>query len=343
MKTVVKIKSFALIFILTIFFSAVTVPVVVSEMTLNDNLNISGKIFLEGSGCGVNFPDGSRQTTAGIPPWHQRFSDDRFVLVLDDKGVLDRETGLVWQRAAADDPQDWYAAQRYCYNLELGGRKGWHLPTIYELQTLIDSTQSNPALPAEHLFVGTTNNLSNFYWSSTTALIYEDEQVKTNKARIILFANGDGQIGLKTNDSSGYVRAVRLWSQKVSDGRFELVLDDEAVLDLETGLVWQKESDDILRDWYKAQDYCSNLEIGGRKGWRLPTIDELATLVDSNHNPALPEGHPFIGNDLSSHYWSSTTYAYNTGYAWLVHFYGGGVNDGYKTDSYYVRAVRSGQ
>jgi hypothetical protein len=46
---------------------------------------------------------------------------------------------------------------------------------------------------------------------------------------------------------------------------------------------------------------------------------------------------------MSSYFWSSTTYAYYTDYAWRVNFYYG--NDYYsnKSFSYYVRAVRGGQ
>jgi len=47
---------------------------------------------------------------------------------------------------------------------------------------------------------------------------------------------------------------------------------------------------------------------------------------------------------VSSYYWSSTTHAYNTDYAWLVHFYYGSGNVyGDTSDSYYVHAVRGGQ
>jgi len=341
MKTGAKIKSFALVVALAIIAFAATVQVAVSETTLNDNLNITGKVFLEGLGCGINYPDGSRQTSVQMPPWNQRFSDDRFELVLDDEAVLDRETGLVWQKAADDTKRDWYKAQEYCYKLKLGGRMGWYLPTIYELQTLIDSTQSYPALPVEHLFVGSTGNLSNYYWSSTTFLYATGN---TDWARIILFANGDAHSGLKTDKIYYNVRAVRSWGPKISEGRFVLVLDDEAVLDRETGLVWQKSADDVTQNWYEAQSYCYTLELGGRKGWRLPTIDELTTLIDPDQtDPALPGGHPFTGSNLLSDYWSSTTDAYNTSYAWRVGFYDGGVGGYGKSKGCYVRAVRSGQ
>ncbi len=158
------IQSIILQFFLIVIFTVPTVPMAMSEMTLNDNVNIGGDIFLEGDGCGINFPDGSYQTTGAITPWNQKISERRFVLVLDDEAVFDRETGLVWQRDTADDTGcNWDAAQNVCYELEIGGRMGWRLPTIDELATLIDRTQSNPALPEGHFFT----NVRGFYWSST--------------------------------------------------------------------------------------------------------------------------------------------------------------------------------
>ncbi|MEA3348106.1 MAG: DUF1566 domain-containing protein [Pseudomonadota bacterium] len=194
-------KSFQL-FILTAFmgviFLFITIPAAVSEMTLNDNVNIEGELFLEGDGCGINFSDGSYQTTGAVPPWSQKISSGRFVLVLDDEAVLDRETGLVWERDTDDTTRDWYVAQTYCYLLEIGGRKGWRLPTIDELATLIDSTQSNPALPSGHPFT----NAKSYYWSSTT------DASSTNYAWHVYFYYGD--VGsFKKSASVCSVRAVR--------------------------------------------------------------------------------------------------------------------------------------
>ena len=110
------------------------------------------------------------------------------------------------------------------------------------------------------------------------------------------------------------------WSQKLlSPERFVLVLDGQAVLDKETGLVWERSpmanpADDQTYLWKEACDYCFNLEVANRKGWRAPTIEELSSLIDNdNIYPALPEGHPFTlqngplpGNPQC--YWSSTTH-----------------------------------
>ena len=82
----------------------------------------------------------------------------------------------------------------------------------------------------------------------------------------------------------------------------------------------------------------------GHSNWRLPTIKELAVIVDSGRS-----SHPYINTKYfpqtyPSYYWSSTTFAGYTLGAWHVLFSGGYVfsfND--KSSNYYVRAVRSGQ
>ena len=125
--------------------------------------------------------------------------------------------------------------------------------------------------------------------------------------------------------------------------RFELVMSNEAVLDRETGMVWERDTDATKYDWFMAQEHCYKATIGGRGGWRLPTIEELKTLDDpTQSNPALPNGHPFTRVQLSS-YWSSTTQADFADGAWLFSFASGNAGYYYKSYSYYVRAVRSGQ
>lgn len=127
--------------------------------------------------------------------------------------------------------------------------------------------------------------------------------------------------------------------------RFVDALDGTAVLDKETGLVWAKNANlsNGALTWQLAMNYCPNLSVGGRKGWRLPTVEELASLVDpTQSNPSLPSGHPFT-NVQSSYYWSSSSFSGDSSYAWNVHMYSGTVSVDFKTVSFYVWPVRGGQ
>jgi len=131
------------------------------------------------------------------------------------------------------------------------------------------------------------------------------------------------------------------WSQKLdASERFVLVLDDEAVLDKETGLVWERDVSDALHTWSVACSMCYQKVLGGRKGWRLPSVEELASLIDPlEQAPALSPGHPFT-NVLSDHYWSSSTTRITSEWAWRMHFNLGNPSSDDKTDSCHAWCVR---
>ena len=116
------------------------------------------------------------------------------------------------------------------------------------------------------------------------------------------------------------------WSQLLPGAqRFELVLGGEAVLDKETGLVWDAKPQVTPLLWQDAQLYCTTKELHFRKGWRLPAIEELASLVDTSFSgsPKLTSGHPF--QNIISHYWSSS--AADTDAVWTVDFSSGAVEE----------------
>ena len=106
------------------------------------------------------------------------------------------------------------------------------------------------------------------------------------------------------------------------------------------GLFWQKKDDGIERNWNKAISYCQSLALGGSKDWRLPSKDELSSLVDKKYTPTID---PVFTDTKTSYYWSSTSGAGSTDYAWYVSFGNGYVSSSDNTYDYYVRCVRGGQ
>jgi hypothetical protein len=78
----------------------------------------------------------------------------------------------------------------------------------------------------------------------------------------------------------------------------------------------------------------------GFSDWRLPTIGELERLTDLDcHSPALPASHPFF--HVQDYYWSTTTSAYDSQYAWVLYTRDGVVGVGYKPlKEFYVWPVR---
>ncbi len=117
---------------------------------------------------------------------------------------------------------------------------------------------------------------------------------------------------------------------------------DNTVTDSITGLMWQQEDDNTTRTWEAAITYCEDLTLAGYGDWRLPNINELESIADDTvFSPAIDT--VAFPNTNSSGYWSSTTFAFSTGYAWGVSFHGGYVYSSNKTYSDYFRCVRGGQ
>jgi hypothetical protein len=143
--------------------------------------------------------------------------------------------------------------------------------------------------------------------------------------------------------------ATPSWDQTLPASTRFIILSNfnsQAVLDRETGLVWEKSPQVTIHTWAQARDICLNKSVGSRKGWRLPSIPELASLIDPSvaaPGPTLPAGHPFT-NVLAPVYWSATTDAGNPTDAWGVGFANGNVFGSDKSVGFRVRVwcVRGG-
>ena len=117
--------------------------------------------------------------------------------------------------------------------------------------------------------------------------------------------------------------------------RFE-DLGNGIIRDTRTGLEWQAEPFGPAT-WPKQMDAASKLNLGGHTDWRLPTIEELVTLIDfSRCNPAskFPGQRP-------EWFWSSSSRVAYTSYAWRVDFNVGYVDNDGKAYGGHARCVRA--
>ncbi len=95
-------------------------------------------------------------------------------------------------------------------------------------------------------------------------------------------------------------------------------------------------------NWFKANQYCKKLTLGGYHDWRLPTIKELITIVDYHkHEPAIDKNS--FKNVGSNSYWSSTVNKSASNDVWIINFDDGSIYDGNKLLDAYVRCVRNGR
>ena len=253
--------------------------------------------------------------------------------------VKDNVTGLIWEIKSVDESihnknstYNWQTAQdEFIASLNassFGGFTDWRLPTVKELNMIVNRGNYNPAINTEYF----RNTISDFYWTSEPSVLYPGFSWS------VRFSDGYSISG--DNNSQYYVRAVR--GQPAEQNKF-IDNGDGTITDTSTGLMWQKETPEAMT-WESSISYCENLTLAGYDDWREPTINELQSLVDySIHSPAINTNFFSNSYDYQVKYRSSTTNAGNTSYAWFINFVDGRINYVYgKWATYSVRAVRGG-
>ena len=147
------------------------------------------------------------------PSWDQTMlTSTRFVVLanFNSEAVLDRETGLVWQRTPYTTPLTYLNAAGTDFLSETGARYGWRLPSINELTSLFDPSSSiAPFLPAGHPFNVSTNDIG--YWSSSAVTVTSSSVTPSVPARYIT-AGFQGHFIIRTyNEGSNNANGVMTW------------------------------------------------------------------------------------------------------------------------------------
>lgn len=96
-------------------------------------------------------------------------------------------------------------------------------------------------------------------------------------------------------------------------GRYYVDAKNGTVYDTKTGLTWTRA--------IVTQSTCPNLTLDGG-GWRLPTVQELLTLVDPTRSEPAIDVNAFPNTPFDSFYCSPLTTCSNQGYCfgYLVNF-----------------------
>lgn len=190
-----------------------------------------------------------------------------------------------------------------------------------------------------------------------------DVLVDCGSAGAIALTNAqDGMVGRDTNPATN----------SNTDGKLGFsfsAVPGGCVQDNVTGLMWEvKTNDGGLRDWTKtytnySATYDPNFQYGtatdasgfvtavnatnlcGYSDWRLPTANELQSIVDygvAYPGPAIDTSW-FPNTQGSSFWWTSSPYVGTSYYAWSVYFDYGGVGNDFRDNGFPVRLVRAGQ
>ncbi|MBK6998574.1 MAG: DUF1566 domain-containing protein [Rhodoferax sp.] len=277
-----------------------------------------------------------------------------------DGTVTDLKTGLTWMRCSMG--QVWNGstclgtAATYTFDqanaltgtTTFANQSDWRMPNIRELQSIVDRSVYGLAIDS----VVFPNTPGSFFWSGSPVASSSDY------AWYVYFY--DGYAGYNLRSGSSAVRLVRggqsfapllgiarPTSDYVNHG-------NGTVTHTPTNLTWKRCPE--LQTWTgstcsgmvgtytfdQANALTGTTTFAGQNDWRLPTEDELSSLVDySTHGPAINSS--LFQATPDSYFWSGSPYANNSGNAWYVYFGNGYATYNGRTDNFAARLVRGGQ
>ncbi len=139
----------------------------------------------------------------------------------------------------------------------------------------------------------------------------------------------------------------------------QFTIRSSTFIDNKNGYMWEKPKKDEM-NWYNAKSYCENLNLDGYSDWKLPSRDELHTLMTAyygkydsnrdtwfNNNEHKRNDGLFLPKEISgmfvkvgSWYWSSSINETYSSYSWIVGFNSGDGNWNGQADDYFVVCVR---
>ncbi len=244
--------------------------------------------------------------------------------------TTDRVTGLVWQRYPNKESATFSEAKRACARLTLAGYDDWRLPSRIELVSIVDLTRSEPSIHP----VAFPRTPSDWFWTGSIAAD------RATEAWYVYFYFGYPKTDDVTNRFA--VRCVRTppAPTDVAPPAARYAVQTETVRDVATGLTWERVVPQTKLPFEAARSYCERLSLGGRRGWRLPSMPELLTLVDERTTaPPTIDGTAFPRTPPDS-FWTASAFAETAAQAWHVYFDRGNALYGLLNAAYHVRCVR---
>jgi len=218
--------------------------------------------------------------------------------------VFDSVTGLVWERnlVAATTAA---AALTYCQNLTLDGLTEWRLPSRLELLTIVDAgrvlapfdPQAFPAIP-QASFLRTRTPVA-----GATGTTWG---INTNYAVLAPIADGDAHLVRCVHNTQGGGAIASYSAGTLFDGR--------------TNLYWQQATLPAAT-WTGALAACEASTVDGLTDWRLPSLKELASIVDDTRSdPAISTA---FTDRPATGFWSSSPQPNTPSEAYAISFASG--------------------
>lgn len=263
----------------------------------------------------------------------------------------------------------------------LCGYRDWRLPNEEEINTIVDRSQEFTPYTFKQYFPyagGSVQRLKTLPANAkqTRTEVEASEQGKrwiadgaywvenTDGSQELLIVRDHGAYWT-SNKQGGIVKAMSFTTGEsidISDSKVpqhvRLVRDNkrfgsingyegQCLYDGNSGLTWESLRTPQTYTWSETQNYVQLVNrqaLCSYQDWRLPSVDELLSLVDANAagTPRYPAEEMGEADSKfeNTYFWSATTYPYNSKEAWGVNLYKGFEYNLDKNKAYHLRLVR---
>lgn len=276
-------------------------------------------------------------------------------------GVKNNITGQIWEVKKISNMSNLYNFsnawdyKRQINQTGLCGYTDWRVPTVKELNSILDRSCTNPSIDTEYFpHTQSTHPMSSTpgYWTSTPKIdtrpyileswgVNFDFGVTMNYARdfflFVRLVRGD-----KYYDFFDYSKLDASGSLLAANNS-----NHSCVQDNHSGLIWEVKTLANMDNEYTFDEIPAYIQqinqdnFCGHSDWRLPTVDELITLVDySASSPSIKT--EYFPNNNSKGYWASSSNSSDNHDSWAV-YTGGAAMRTLESFNFNVRLVRTAQ
>lgn len=209
-------------------------------------------------------------------PNHQTYTD------LGNGAVRDDITCLVWEKANPATQGTWQASVDRCAALAANSYAGfsdWRLPTRVELASIVDVTNGSKGFAAIFALTSGYYDTASWWYETITGQ-------STSGFHFGYGTNGFTSNAVAMGNSNNVARCVRgngdgeAADELAKEPPNHYTVASGEVTDNYTGLIWQQAFSDARMAWSAAPAYCSALALNGHVGFRVPTLNELASTVN---------------------------------------------------------------
>ena len=232
-----------------------------------------------------------------------------------EETVFDPSTNLLWQKAYVED-KTFKEALLYCENLTYAGYTSWRLPNKNELASLLDYSKTG-----EEVFSSFPEMAAKVFVSSTPLITIGGDSmdidpwaVSMSEGRVDYVLGEDDEEGpmtryVRLNDSHFAVRCVlsRL-DEAPADGIPECDEKIGYTPCRHEGILWSPRMPFSPSNWGEVGSYfrdmimeaCRDMTLEGKRQWRVPTTDELTTLMkdEESYESKLRDSEILISGDF---------------------------------------------